>query len=974
MDIDRWSRIKKIFLDALEREPTEREAFLDVVCRDDPDLRREVEALLLSHKEIDGLMELPTKAGLFPEESEEPLSSKRIGQYLLQRIISSGGMGTVYEALQESPRRTVAIKVMREGVASKSALRRFEYESQILASLRHPNIAQVIEAGTHFEEEGEKKTGWPYFVMEYIPDARHITDYAWEEELSLSDRLRLFLEVCDAVHHGHQKGIIHRDLKPSNLLVDKAGKVKIIDFGVARATDSDLSLTTAQTDVGQLIGTVQYMSPEQCMADPDELDIRSDVYALGVVLYELLCEELPYDVRKAVVFEATRVIREAPPKKPSTTKRALKGDAETIVLKALEKQRVRRYQSVADLGADIHRYLNGEVILAKPAGPATKTWKLVKRHPALSMAFGVALLSAFAFLGYILFVSYPQIRLQMDLAEQEKIKAIEAKAETEREAEYTKTINEFLEEMLSSANPFKEGGDVKLAEMVDRAAERIDREFPDRPAIEASLRKTIGKTYLDLGLYEKAEAQLKTAFDTYCDALGEEDPKTLRVQVNIGWLFKRQGRLSEAESLVRNTVENLRRILGEEHQLTLSAAHLLATVLCEQGDSAEAESLARETLDSQRRLLTEEHRDTLNTMVCLGVVLFRQGKYDEAESTLRKAVQIQQRFLGEEHPETLMSLNNLSIMLKNRGKYFEAEKILKKTVETCRSVLGEEHPFTLTLLGNLADQYNKQGQYIEAETILRSVIAVNSRILDKEHPDTLRQRSVLANVLSNQGNHSEAESILRDVLEIRRRTLGERHWKTILIKNNLALSLKGQDKLAEAETIFREIYAIQLKALGEEHPETLKVLSNLGHTVFKQGDYPEAERINRKVWECRCRKLDESHPHTIMSLFLLAQSLQYQDKLAEAEPLFRQGAELIQKAGSQENPTMAFYLVTYGRCLTLLERFEEAEKILLDGHEVLAAKWGDEDGDTKFTVRKLIALYEAWDKPGKAAEWGEKPH
>ncbi len=303
---------------------------------------------------------------------------KEIGRYHIKRVIASGGMGTVYEAVQEHPRRTVAVKVMKHGIASRSAMRRFEYESQILARLRHPGVAQVYEAGTHDDGSGAV----PFFAMEYIPNAKPITQYAKEKKLGTRERLHLFGKVCDAVHHGHQKGIIHRDLKPSNILVDSTGQPRIIDFGVARATDSDLAVTTLQTDVGQLIGTVQYMSPEQCEADPHDLDTRSDVYALGVVLYELLCRKLPYDVSKVAVYEATRMVREHQPTRLSTIDRALRGDVETIVFKALEKDRERRYRSAADLADDISRYLTGEAVIARPPSIVYQLRVFARRNKA----------------------------------------------------------------------------------------------------------------------------------------------------------------------------------------------------------------------------------------------------------------------------------------------------------------------------------------------------------------------------------------------------------------------------------------------------------------------------------------------------------------------------------------------------------------------------------------------------------------
>ncbi|MCP3905714.1 MAG: serine/threonine protein kinase [Planctomycetes bacterium] len=319
-----------------------------------------------------------------------PWVRETIGGCRLKRVIASGGMGTVYEAVQEQPRRTVAVKVMKHGVTSRSALRRFESEAQILGRLRHPNIAQVFDAGTHEADDGGAV---PYFVMEYIPNAMPITRYARERGLGTRERLELFEQVCAAVHHGHQKGIIHRDLKPGNILVDADGAVKIIDFGVARATDSDLAVTTLQTDVGQLVGTIQYMSPEQVEADPHAIDPRSDVYALGVVLYELLCERLPYDLSRMAIFEATRVIREDPPSRLSSFNRHLRGDIETMVMKAVEKERVRRYQTADEMRIDIERYLNDEPILAQPPTLryvlARKSEAFLHRHPVV-VYLGVA--------------------------------------------------------------------------------------------------------------------------------------------------------------------------------------------------------------------------------------------------------------------------------------------------------------------------------------------------------------------------------------------------------------------------------------------------------------------------------------------------------------------------------------------------------------------------------------------------------
>ena len=408
MTPERHRQSVDLFHRARRLEERERAAFLASECSDS-ELRAEVERLLVHDQapspELDSRADLgniawevlraQTDASDLPTTDLPTVTSDqrvevkpaldRVGPFRITRVIASGGMGTVYEAVQEKPRRIVAVKIMRSGITSRSALRRFEFESQLLGRLRHPCIAQVYEAGTH--RDGDVAV--PYFAMEYIPKARTIAQYAKARSLGTRERVKLFLRVCDAVHHGHQKGVIHRDLKPGNILVDSAGHVKVIDFGVARSTDADIAVTTMRTDVGQLVGTLQYMSPEQCEADPSDIDIRSDVYSLGVVLYELLSEKLPYDVTRTPVYEGVRIIREQPPTRLTTINRTLRGDLETIVLKALEKDRDRRYQSALALHADLERYLRHEPISARPPSFVYQLRVFARRNKAACTAFAL---------------------------------------------------------------------------------------------------------------------------------------------------------------------------------------------------------------------------------------------------------------------------------------------------------------------------------------------------------------------------------------------------------------------------------------------------------------------------------------------------------------------------------------------------------------------------------------------------------
>ncbi len=412
-----WERVQELFEAVVARSPKDRAAYLAEACKDDAELRAEVESLLEHDARASSEFLLPPRLGSgaargSADDAPDPLIGKRVNKYLIKKVIGSGGMGTVYAAEQIRPSRIVALKVMRAWASTRSALRRFEYESEILARLTHPHIAQIYEAGTHRDPEAGRGVV-PFFAMEYIRDARPFIAYANEKKLGTRARLELFTQVCDAVHHGHQRGVIHRDLKPGNILVDSSGQVKVIDFGVARLTDSDIAVTTIRTDVGQLIGTLQYMSPEQCDANVLGLDTRSDVYALGVLAYELITGRLPYDARSETIYRATKVIRESTPPRPSSINPKLRGDVETVVLKAMEKDRDRRYQSASDFADDIRRYLNKAPINARPPSMYYQLSLLARRNKAAVGALAgvfVALLFALAGISW----AYTQTRAARD--------------------------------------------------------------------------------------------------------------------------------------------------------------------------------------------------------------------------------------------------------------------------------------------------------------------------------------------------------------------------------------------------------------------------------------------------------------------------------------------------------------------------------------------------------------------------------
>jgi len=844
MNKDRLRSVLELFQEVVEADEESRAVFLDEACRDDPALRTKVEAMLSADIEAGDFLVEPARIGLAGEWPVDRLVGTRLGHYQIERVVSSGGMGTVYEATQENPRRTVAVKVMRAGITSASAMRRFEYESQILGRLRHPGIAQVFEAGTH-GGNGEPG-GVPYFVMEYIPDARTVTEYAREQDLGVAERLRLFVQICEAVHHGHQKGIIHRDLKPGNILVDSNGRPKIIDFGVARATESDLALTTMHTEVGQILGTVQYMSPEQCEGDQRDLDTRSDVYSLGVVLYELLCMKLPYDVGDLSIPEAVRRIRDESPGRPSTTIRALRGDVETIVLKALEKDRERRYQSANELGRDIERYLSGEPISARPPSFGYQLRTFARRNRTL---VGGVLTVIVVLVAGIIATGTMYIRAR-------------------REAETARTINAFFNKMLASVDPaqlniatgFREyeelapvttkgvARDVSVVEMMRWAAGRIEETFADKPELEALIRETIGTTFFNLGLFEDARPQLETALAIRRDLFGENHEATLRSMVQLGNLLRMAAQAVPAENLLRPALEGLRRNLGAEHRDTLSCTTILASTLCLQGKLDEGDRLFEKALETQRRVLGEEDRLTLWTMCEWSFDLGRRTESRRAEALASEVYEIALRVLDPDDYITAYAEALEGSFCCWRGDHARAIELLRQAHESRRRFLGEEHPRTAVLKHFIAQSLRGEANLEERMRLYRDATSALRRNLSDGHYWTTVGLSVFLEFLADFGRYEELEVVLRERLASCRKTLGEARPATIDAWKALVCFLLSRGRAVEGRELLHEHLDRIVREHGETHPSTLAALADMGQMLFDLGERGEArEYLERAI-------------------------------------------------------------------------------------------------------------------------------
>jgi tetratricopeptide (TPR) repeat protein len=695
-----------------------------------------------------------------------PTVPENIGGYAIKRVLASGGMGTVYLAIQEQPRRPVALKVMKTGIVSRSALRRFEYESQILARLRHPNIAQVYEAGTHDGGGG----GVPYFAMEYITRAKPLTQYAQGKNLGTRQRLELFTTVCDAVAHGHQKGVIHRDLKPSNIVVDAQGTPKIIDFGVARATDSDLAVTTLQTDVGELIGTLQYMSPEQCEADPHDIDTRSDVYALGVVLYEMLCGQLPYDLARLPLPDAVRVIRETGPARPSSINRTLRGDIETIVLKALDKDRSRRYRTAAELGEDIGRYLRAEPIVARRPSIAYQLRIFVRRNRVAVgiVGFGLLVVALAAMGGWLAVVNalavgllgtgwgiFRAIRAAREAArqrdeavrarreaeaernralaaerqaEQQRSEAEGARQRAELEAKKSLAINDFLiQDMLTCARPTEaRGRDITVREVLENAARQIDAAFSEQPEIAAALRDTIGTVYESLGRFADALPHLRAALKIRRELLGDSHPDVAASLNNLGRLLYEMRDFEDAEPLLREALEIRRVVLGSEHPQVAIVLNNLASLLRAMEEYDEAATMYLEALEINQNAYGFDHPAVAINLIRLAKLWETTGDDTSAERLYRQALDMQRKLLGADHLHVGITMSNLANLQRRQSRFGEAEALLKEVVQILGARLGADHQNALIAMRNLAEVRMTMGNYRSASTLLEALIQVAS--------------------------------------------------------------------------------------------------------------------------------------------------------------------------------------------------------------------------------------------------------
>jgi tetratricopeptide (TPR) repeat protein/tRNA A-37 threonylcarbamoyl transferase component Bud32 len=869
---------EEIFEACLARPIEERAGYLDRVCVGDAALRHRVEELLRSHSLAESFLEEPpVSVGAGQTiKLDVPLAEKvgdRIGRYKLLQQIGEGGCGVVYMAEQEEPvKRRVALKVIKLGMDTKNVIARFEAERQALAMMDHPNIAKVLDAGA-------TDKGRPYFVMELVRGVK-ITDYCDKNNLPTCERLLLFVQVCQAIQHAHQKGIIHRDIKPSNILVtlrDGGPVPKVIDFGIAKATtDQRLTDKTLFTAFEQFIGTPTYMSPEQAEMSELGIDTRSDIYSLGVLLYELLTGQTPFDSKvllQAGLDEIRRIIREQEPVRPSTRlstmlageltttaqhrqaepaklRGLIRGDLDWIVMKCLEKDRARRYETANGLAADVQRHLNNEPVVACPPGNVYKFQKLVRRNKLAFFAASAVAAALIIGLGVatLMFFNEQQARRQ---AEAERRNA-------ETEAAKSEQVAQFLKEMLQGVGPsVAQGRDTTmLRDILDQTLKRMGEELTNRTDVQVQMLNTIGRVYWDLGQFRQAE---------------------------------RLGR--QALAVERGST-------GHDEDMAISMG-LVGLALEEEGNLDEASAIFREELAMHRKLHGDADPQTANSLNEFGYVLEMRGKLEDAEKYTSEGLAIRQKSFGENSQLTAESLRQLGLIRRLQGKLAESESVLRRQLAIMRN---EGDPVSLAFsLTTLAETLSEESKHPEAETLLREGLAIQRKVYGNENPhvfETLVNLAATLNKQRKQRKLAEVETVLREVLNMQGKLEGDtRRVSSQHLMNWLAGVLSDENKLAEGEAVYREA----LPACTNGDPEIVLLLDGLTDNLLLQKKPTEAEKVLRYE-ATQQRQLAGNQDYTVgMILLKLAKVLQTEDKADESASVRREGLNTVLNVPSSAN-------------------------------------------------------------------------
>ena len=909
---DNWDQIKSALADALELPAPERLPLLRARLGDDSPALREAEAMLAAYQHSDGVLDPRTDAWLGLDGPDLlALGGQRVGRYRLQKLLAEGAMAAVYLARQVSPDRVVALKLLRASLPLVDVGGRFKREASALGRLRHPNIAQIYEAGVHRAASlPGAGAAMPYIAMEFI-DGLPITHFARQRGLDRRARVELLIKVARAVHAAHQQAVIHRDLKPANVLVDVAsGEPKVLDFGIARIAGLEEDNLTWQTTAGVLLGTPGYMSPEQASGRIDQVDVRSDVWALGVLLHELLTDRLPVEVRDTSIAQALKRIELAEPAPIGRLDPTLRGDdLETVVATALEREKERRYPSAQALADDLQRVLQYEPITARPASRWYRVRKFVRRHRVgVAMTTGVAL--ALVAATVVSTTALLQARRQRDLAV-----AAQARAGA---------VNAFLNDMLTSADTNVGGShDLTVLAAIRAASRGIGERFASDPLAEAGVRETVGNTLYSLGQYNEARQHLERAVALYRQHLGPADRATLDATNYLATVYRWQYKPDDARALTDAAVPLAVARFGEHDPTTLALLDSAAGAAYDKGEYDTARQQYERLLALCRASpkVGPSHDMTFTTMNNLALVLGDAGAYADAERTLRELIDARAARQGMTSISQITARGNLAFVLNRTGRPEEARDLLIPLIEDARRVLGPTHDHTVSNMAALSTALSMLGRLDESLAIERQVVEAYATAYGPKDPRTARARGNYAGTLLLLDRAGEAEPILRETHQVIREHLGDDHLESFRTLNLHAKALQAVGRASEAEALWLDAHRRTRELFGEAHVEHLSACSNLAQLYVERMRPTDALTV-----------LDRALPH--------------------AEQL-------------DHTLLVAVLLRHRGAALTLLGDLPAAEAALLRSHALLSARSVDAIALAR-TREALVALYDRAGRPDDA--------
>jgi eukaryotic-like serine/threonine-protein kinase len=937
MTNERRRQVEAIFDEAVELEPGQRTAFIEERCAADSALRSAVESLLRAHAESPDFLEPPMPAAavsLLSQFSDAGMVGRMVGQYQLVDVVASGGMGTVFKAVHpgSDDDEPVAVKLIRHGMDTRDIVRRFHQERQTLSGLRHPNIAVMLDAGT-------TDAGQPYLVMEYIA-GKPIDRHCDEQNLPIRERLELMRTVCFAVQYAHRNLIVHRDLKPSNILVTTNGVPKLVDFGIAKLMTGDTRGATGSgtagdspydplTATGFRVVTPQYASPEVLRGEP--VSTAMDVYSLGLVMYELLVGRRPYDVTRRPAREALRLVCDIDPQPPSTVvtqgfditagdgttirvtpdmlsrqrntttqdlQRALQGDLDTVVLTALHKDPARRYASVEQLAEDIGRYLDGFPVRARKDSFAYRATKFLRRNRMATAAVAIVAMS---------------LQLGIAAASWGLVRANREAARARLEANKAARVTEFLQELFAAVDPEIGSADVKVRDVLDQAALRLDTELSDEPEVLATALATIGETYFNLGLHKDAESLLRKALSIRQSLYSKDHPALPQTMTQLGRVLRIAGAHQEAQEIIEEALALDVRFRGRNHQSVVRDLDALAEVLMDKSDLVGTESRLRDALDISRRIHQEDHPDTVSAMEKLCNTLSQAGRHAEAEPLCRDALAMSRRLFTQNHPRVARALRHTGIML------------------------------------------HQQGRFAEAEPLYRQALEMNLKLMGGAHPEVARLQNNLGLLLASTGRRDEGEAMLRDALALRRKLFGNQHLHVAVTLNNLATLLD----LHEAEPLLRESLDIARAVFGDEHMQVARAMHHLAVILRQQGQFDQAEPLYREAMRLFRMNMGDEHLMVTYPMLGLGEVLMHQNRPQDAEPLLANCLALRTRHLAPQDLRVIASQNALGQCLVLLERYEEAEPLLANSTAMILDNPSATTFEQQLALQRITELYEA---------------